>query len=356
MIELPSSIMLPSVVYFWKFSSTFVFSQIKSFLFFLFTQERVLSLASSLQSFPPRHFIKLKMINPRPYTAAQCVGKTSPTPLNFSVTYVPTQERGLSPARCVKRDFQKRGCSWSTKGSILGRNHSRALSVRKDLLVRGSSGCTGGHTLARGRITAPSVWRAFPDTGIWKLTWRRCTLRLLRASRGRSFHVRTVKRAVTQQLSSEIIRGLTPERGRTSALSVTSDLPCRVHLWDTSVSTPALHPTTAQTAGRHLRSSGRWRHTCELTQEKNRTAARSVISLSWLQESCGGTPGFTLEKSRTRAQTVGGTSHWQELWGTTNGRVHRTRMDQLQASSQTQFKLQLANHLSKTWSTMSALR
>lgn len=146
----------------------FVF--LKCFLIFLFTQERVLSLALYLQRLPPKHLIKARMKNRRLFTAAQCAGKTSLTPLNFSVTYVLTQERGLSPAPCVRRDFQKRGCSWSMKGSIPGKSHSHALSVRKDLLVRGSWGCTGGHTLARGLITAPSVWRASPDIGIWKLT------------------------------------------------------------------------------------------------------------------------------------------------------------------------------------------
>lgn len=290
----------------------------------------------------------------RLFTAARCVGKTSLTHLNFSATYALTPERGLSPARCVRRDFRRRVCLWSTKGSTLGRSHSHALSVRKDLPVRGSSGCTGGLTLARGRITAPSVWRAFPDTGIWKLTWMRCTLRLLRVSQGKSFRVRTVTRAATRQQSSEIIRGLTLERGLTSALSVTKGLPCQVHLWDTSVSILALRPTTAPTAGRHLRSSGLWPHTCGLTREKNHTAARSATSLLWLQESCGGTPGFTRGKSRTPAQTVGGTSHWQELSETTKDHVHRTRTDRFRVSSQTQVKLQLVNPPSK--STTSALR
>lgn len=281
------------------------------------------------------------------FTAARCVGKTFLTHLNFSVTYALTPERGLSPARCVKRGFQKRACLWSTKGSILGRSHSHALSVRKGLPVRESSGCTGGLTLVRGLIIAPFVWRAFPDTGIWKLIWMQCTLRLLRVLLGRSFHVQTVTKAVTRQQSSEIIRGLTLERGLTSALTVIKGSPCQVHLWDMSVSTLVSLPITAPTVGRHLHSSGLWQHTCGLTQERNHTAARSATSLLWLQESCGGTLGFTQEKSRILARTVGGTSHWQELSETTEDHVHRARMDQLQVASQIQFRLQLVNHPSK---------
>ncbi|KAI3353427.1 hypothetical protein L3Q82_019954 [Scortum barcoo] len=53
--------------------------------------------------------------NEKPPSLHSCsvksAGKTSRTPLNFSATYVLTQERGLSPAPCVRRDFQKRGCS-----------------------------------------------------------------------------------------------------------------------------------------------------------------------------------------------------------------------------------------------------
>ena len=242
-------------------------------------QGRVPSLVSSLQSLPQRHSTSQRMKNHHLFTAAPCAAKTFPTPPNFNATYAPTQERGPSPAQCARRDFQRRGCSWSTKGSTRGRSRSHALSAWNDLLVRASSGSTGGRTPARGRITAPSVWRASLVTGTWKHTWRRCTRRLSPASRGRSSRVRTAIRAVTQRPSWEIIRGLTLERGPTSALSVTNVLPCPVLWWDMSVSTPALHRTTALTVGRHSRSSGRWQHTCGRTQEKNLTAAHSATSL-----------------------------------------------------------------------------
>lgn len=149
------------------FVTVFLYSVV---LVFVFTQERALSLVLELLRLPQRHLIWLRMKNRRLFTAAQCVAKTSLTPLNFSATYALTQERGLSPAPCVRSVFQRRGFSWSMKGSTLGRSHSHALSVRNDLPARGSSGYTGGHTLASGRITAPSAWRAFLVTGTWKHT------------------------------------------------------------------------------------------------------------------------------------------------------------------------------------------
>lgn len=269
----------------------FVFSHLS-------VQEEEQSLASFQQRLPSK----------RLFTAARCVVKTSLTHPSFSVTCGLTPERGPSPAPCVKKDFQRRVCSWSTNGSTRGRNHFLALSAKRGLPVRASSGCTGGLTPARGRITAPSAWKAFPDTGTWKRTWRRCTLRWSLVSRGKSSRVRIATRAVTLQRSWETTRGLTLERGRTSAPTATNGLPCQGRWWGTSGSTRASRPTTAPTAGRRLRSSGLWPPTCGLTREKSHTAARSATRPSSLLESCGGTPGFTRGKSRTRAQAVGGTS------------------------------------------------
>lgn len=261
---------------------------------------------------PPGNLIKAKMKSQRCFTDAQCVEKTSPMPPNFSGTCALTRERGLSLAQCARRDSLKRVYSWSMREFIQGKSLFLVHSVKKDLLVKESSDCTGAHIRARGLISAQSVWKAFPDTGIWKHTWRQCTRRLSPDLQERSFHVQIVTRTATQLLSLEIIRGLTPERGPTSALSVRKDLLCRGHLWDMNVSTLASHLTTARTVGRHLHSSGHWPHTCARTQERNHTAVHSAISPLWRQESCGGTPGFTPERSHTPAQTAGGTSPWQE--------------------------------------------
>lgn len=274
----------------------------------------------------------------RPSTAARCAGKTSPTRPSFSVTCGPTPERGLSPAPCARSDFQRRACSWSTRGSTRGRNPFLALSVRKGLPVRGSSGCTGAPTPARGRITAPSASKAFPDTGTWRRTWRPCTPRWSLASPGKSSRVRTVTRAVTRRQSWGTTRGLTRGRGRTSAPTATRGSPCRGRWWGTSASTPASRPTTAPTAGRRSRSSGRWPPTCGLTRGRSRTAARSATRPSWLPESCGGTPGFTRGKSRTPAQAAGGTSRSPGRSETTGDRAYRTRRTPRPAAARIQLE------------------
>lgn len=77
----------------------------------LFTQETALSPASEWWKLPQRHLAKVKMKNRHLSTAARCAVKTSLTPLNSSDTYAHTQERGLSPAPCARRGFQRRVCS-----------------------------------------------------------------------------------------------------------------------------------------------------------------------------------------------------------------------------------------------------